>query len=227
VVVGNRDAFEFRYAASLSGIRIVGEYTNNLSNDGETIILSDASGADIRNFTYNDKDPWPEAADGDGLSLVLIHPMGNPDHNDPLNWRSSLTQNGTPGEGSAGSQFVGDPNGDDDQNGISNFLQYALTPPGVDPTLPSTAIAPFTVGEVPSDFMTLSYTRNIAADDVIFTAQISEDLVNWTGDTEGVFTLVSRVENGDGTETITYRLNEPVTATAELFGRLSVQSRTP
>jgi hypothetical protein len=75
--------------------------------------------------------------------------------------------------------------------------------------------------------MTLSYTRNIAADDVIFTAQISEDLVNWTGDTEGVFTLVSRVENGDGTETITYRLNEPVTATAELFGRLSVQSRTP
>ena len=227
VVVGNRDAFEFRYTASLSGIRIVGEYTNNLSNDGETIILSDASGADIRNFTYNDKDPWPEAADGDGLSLVLIHPMGNPDHNDPLNWRSSLTQNGTPGEGSAGSQFVGDPNGDDDQNGISNFLQYTLTPPGVDPTLPSTAIAPFTVEEVPSDFMTLSYTRNIAADDVIFTAQISEDLVNWTGDTEGVFTLVSRVENGDGTETITYRLNEPVTATAELFGRLSVQSRTP
>jgi hypothetical protein len=226
VVVSNRDAFEMRYGAPLSALRIVGEFRNNLSNDGETIVLVDAAGAEIRNFTYNDKNPWPEAADGSGASLVLINPLRNPDHNNPLNWRSSLAANANPG-GSDGAQFAGDPDGDDDQNGIGNFLQYALAPSGIPPVLPSTAIHPFTVEDVTSDFMTLTFTRNAAADDVDLRAQVSEDLVTWTGDSEGVFTVVSRVENANGTETITYRLNEPVSANETLFGRLLVEGRTP
>jgi hypothetical protein len=123
--------------------------------------------------------------------------------------------------------FVGDPNGDDNGNGIGNFLEYSLAPPGVEPVLPATGMETFTVSEATENYMTLTYTRNVAADDVEFTPQISANLFDWLDDTDGIFTAVRRIENGDGTETITLRLNNPVSATATLFGRLSVQGRTP
>ncbi|NIP96264.1 MAG: hypothetical protein GWO24_23660, partial [Akkermansiaceae bacterium] len=82
-------------------------------------------------------DPWPEGPDGDGMSLVLVDPMSNPDHNDPLKWRSSSAANGVPGGSDSGTVFTGDPNADDDGNGISNFLQYSLAPAEVTPTLPT------------------------------------------------------------------------------------------
>lgn len=225
VIVSNRLAFESRYAPLLSAIRIAGEFTNNLSDDGETVVLSDATGAVIRNFTYNDKNPWPESADGDGMSLVLRNPMSNPDHNDPLNWRSSFTPNGVPGT-TDGTRFDGDPVGDDDGNGIPNFFQYALASPGVQPTLPETAVGTFTVDAVTSRFMTFGFTRNRAADDVIFAVDLSEDLLNWTRNPDDLV-LLSRVENVDGTETITYRVKNSATATPRLFGRLSMEGTAP
>ncbi|MFP6864643.1 MAG: CotH kinase family protein, partial [Roseibacillus sp.] len=97
LIVSNRSAFEQRYAPLLSGFRIAGEFTNNLSNDGETVILTTGGGTDIRNFTYNDVAPWPEAADGSGRSLVLRNPANDPDHNLPGNWRASSSPNGSPG----------------------------------------------------------------------------------------------------------------------------------
>lgn len=223
VVVSNRDAFELRYANLLSAIRIAGEYTQNLSNDGETIILSDAAGEDIKNFTYNDKNPWPEAPDGDGLSLVLRNPRSNPDHNDPLNWRSNTVTNGAPGS-SDGSQFNGDPNADSDGNGINDFLQYALAPAGVAPILPSMGIQHFDLGEGnEGDFMTFSYTRNRIADDVAYTVQESTNLLDWTPGTGDTMELLGRVENPDGTETINFRIVEAVTDAEELYLRLSVE----
>ena len=65
-----------------------GEFRGDLDNDGERVALADATGTLIVAFTYNDKHPWPESADGDGYSLTLIAPGTNPDHGDPLNWRS-------------------------------------------------------------------------------------------------------------------------------------------
>lgn len=223
LVVSNRDAFELRYAAQLSGIRIAGEFSNNLSNDGESIILSTGAGTDIRNFIYNDVYLWPEAADGTGLSLVLIHPTSDPDHSDPLSWRSSLTPNGIPGS-SDGSQFVGDPNADDDNNGIENLMQYALSPAGVPTVLPTATVEEYTVGMTTDDYMTFRYTRKQGADDVIFTVQISDDLVTWISENDPSIVLVSRLENGDGTETFTYRLDDPAVNYSRLFGRLSAQS---
>lgn len=224
LVVSNRLAFENRYRAILNSIKIAGEFSNSLSNDGETIILKAADGSEIRNFTYNDVDPWPEAADGDGMSLVLVAPFSNPDHNDPLSWRSSRTQNGVPGR-SDGWVFEGDPDGDDDGNGLSNFFQYALAPNGVGPVLPASDIQELTVGEATADFMTFTYTRRIGADDVDYDVQISEDLVNWISQDEGALTLMGRIENPNGTETITFRVSQPRQWKKSLFGRLSVQSR--
>ena len=64
-------------------------------------------------FTYNDVEPWPVDADGNGFSLVLNDPHGNPDHNDPYSWRSSVGTDGTPGGGDS-VPFTGDPLEDDD-----------------------------------------------------------------------------------------------------------------
>ncbi|MCH2065499.1 MAG: CotH kinase family protein [Roseibacillus sp.] len=219
VVVSNRDAFSLRYARLASGLRIAGEYNQNLSNDGENITLSAADGSAIRSFTYNDRDPWPELADGDGLSLVLRNPLSNPDHSDPLNWRSSAVVNGAPG-GSDGSEFI-----DRDADGASDFLEYATAPSGTPPRLPSMTIRSFDLGGGggSGEFMTFSYTRNRLADDVRYTVQQSPNLSDWSPGTEETMELIERIENPDGTDTISFRLKREVRDAEELYLRLAVE----
>ncbi len=226
VVVASRDAFLARYGALYPDVRIAGECTNQLENDGETIIVSAADGSAIRNFTYNDVAPWPEAADGDGMTLMLIDPFSNPDHNDPLSWRSSVTPGGVPG-GSDGTRFDGDPDGDDDRNGIPNLLQYAIAPAGVEPVLPEVAFAQLSVDGLMDDYLTLTFHRNQAADDAAAFPEISEDLVTWVGEGASGLVFVTRIENGDGTERLVYRMAEPYAGQTRLFGRIRVESGTP
>tara|TARA_B100000902_G_C26850882_1_gene688165 strand:- start:360 stop:644 length:285 start_codon:yes stop_codon:yes gene_type:complete len=88
---------------------------------------------------------------------------------------------------------------------------------------PSASINSFTDAETPVDYMTFSYTRNLAADDVVFTVQISPDLQNWISEGDTNILPVSRVENGDGTETLTYQYTEPVAGYDQLFGRVLIQ----
>jgi hypothetical protein len=98
LVVANQAAFIERYGNALQPL-IAGEFANstNLSNSGERILLVGTNGATIKDFTFDDDDPWPAAADGDGPTLELIAPDANPDHNAPASWRASLLPNGTPG----------------------------------------------------------------------------------------------------------------------------------
>ena len=88
---------------------------------------------------------------------------------------------------------------------------------------PSASINSFTNAESPGDYMTFSYTRNLAADDVVFTVQISPDLQNWISEGDTNILPVSRIENGDGTETLTYRYTEPAAGYDQLFGRVLIQ----
>jgi len=53
-----------------SGFSPYGEFTRNLSNDGQKITLADAFGNVIDEVTYDDTTPWP-AADGTGKYLKL------------------------------------------------------------------------------------------------------------------------------------------------------------
>jgi len=66
------------------------------SNSGEHVVLMDSVGNEILSFTYDDKEPWPESADGDGFSLSAgkKFPTGNPD--DPEYWVASSTKGGSP-----------------------------------------------------------------------------------------------------------------------------------
>ncbi|MGC6427043.1 MAG: lamin tail domain-containing protein [Akkermansiaceae bacterium] len=126
------------------------QYEGSLDNAGEILTLNDASGAIIENFTYNDAGAWPDAADGEGFSLVRINQL-NP--NDPASWRPSVTLGGNPGSTDSSTFSGGD------------LLEYALQ----GNTL---TFAP--------KLETLIVPRNLAADDILVTPQVSSDLSSWT-----------------------------------------------
>ena len=87
IIVENKDAFDVCYAVILGNVQFAtdtlgeNEYGGKLSNGGEELIFTDASGTLIRSFTYDDSSPWPTAPDGGGYSLVLKNPgIPIPDH---------------------------------------------------------------------------------------------------------------------------------------------------
>ena len=59
--------FQSRY-----GFAPFGQYTRNLSNKSQNIVLADAMGNVIDTVTYFDSAPWPTSADGQGSYLQLI-----------------------------------------------------------------------------------------------------------------------------------------------------------
>jgi len=83
------------WKARYVGVTPAGWFAGNLSNGGERIELRDANGKLITSVDYGDGGGWPEAADGNGNSLEVIDPNGDPD--DPANWQASAAANGTPG----------------------------------------------------------------------------------------------------------------------------------
>lgn len=54
------------------GIEPYGQFTRNLSNSDQDLLLADAFGNEIDHVHYFDKDPWPDA-DGNGSFLQLIN----------------------------------------------------------------------------------------------------------------------------------------------------------
>lgn len=61
-----------------------GQYTRNLSNKSENLVLADAWGNIIDQVHYYDDDPWPWQADGEGPYLQLIDL--DSDNSLPENW---------------------------------------------------------------------------------------------------------------------------------------------
>lgn len=93
VVVKNRKAFASRYGTD--GFVIAGEYSGNLDNVGERIVLGDVFGNALLDFTYSDA--WYPKTDGDGPSLEIIDSRSEPaTWNLPASWRAGAYL-GTPG----------------------------------------------------------------------------------------------------------------------------------
>ena len=53
-----------------------GQFTRNLSNKGEKLVLADGFGNVIDSVSYSDQPPWPNA-DGNGYYLELIDPFSD------------------------------------------------------------------------------------------------------------------------------------------------------
>jgi hypothetical protein len=91
VVVSKPNKFYLRY-----GLEASGNYSRNLSNGGEEILLQDPDGNPLIHFMFSDTIPWPVEPDGQGYSLVSqeINPMGNPA--EYTYWKKSMYIGGSP-----------------------------------------------------------------------------------------------------------------------------------
>ena len=208
VLVDTLAAFNYRYASS--GTVVAGVYDGAFSNDGEQVTVLDKNGVVIKSFTYNDVEPWPVDADGNGFSLVLKNPHDNPDHNHPFSWRSSVGTDGTPG-GDDSVPFTGDPLEDDDEDGQTAFFEYAAGTSDSDSSsysLPELSVGPVDVGGVIGNYLILEFKVNLAAVGVDYQLQSCGDLLTWA-DASGDFVIVSTTNNGDGTATVRYRSATP------------------
>ena len=77
------------------GVSSLGPWTGKLSNDGETITLRDAGGAQIDEVDYQLGYPWPTVGDEPGYSIELIHP--GLDNSLGGSWRHSTAGGATSG----------------------------------------------------------------------------------------------------------------------------------
>jgi hypothetical protein len=93
VLVRNASTFASKYP----GVAVNGIYAGKLDNGGETVRLSTPAGSTVLAVTYNDRAPWPIAADGYGFSLVPKVVGVYPNSDDGAHWRASSTMGGSPG----------------------------------------------------------------------------------------------------------------------------------
>jgi spore coat protein CotH len=85
-LVSNAAAFKAKY-----GISPFGQFTRNLSNSSQKIVLADGFGNTIDSVQYLDVIPWPIEADGSGSYLQLIDP--SLDNDLASNWIASNSTN--------------------------------------------------------------------------------------------------------------------------------------
>jgi hypothetical protein len=166
LVVRDLSAFRTVHGNSLDPL-IAGTFQNGsaLSNDGETITLSDANDAIVLTVTYNDATPWPAAADGAGRSLVFTG--GEP--SDPLSWRPSAAEEGNPGASDATPYSTG------------SLLDYVLAAP------PEITVGP--------GLVLFTYTTHLTADDATVAVQHSTDLAVWTTVTTPIVSQLLNPDN--------------------------------
>jgi hypothetical protein len=230
VLARNPAAFLFRYQTAAGGL-----FSGRLSHGSDDVTLVSATSAVIKNLEYTDEDPWPVSADGEGYSLILRRPQTNPDPTLELNWSSSAAIGGSPGvvenvtftswltgyPGLTPAGALDDP--DRDQN--LTIFEYALRS---NPAQSSAGITPkagvqsFTDGVVTGDYFVYRFRRHIGVTDVIWTPKYSPALTPWV---PVDMVHVGSVNNGDGTETVSYRSVTP--AVGKGFGTLQVTLETP
>ncbi len=213
VIVDDMDAFRLRYGTSAI---IAGTYAGSLSNDGERVTLLAADGSIIQDFTYNDVEPWPVAADGDGYALVLVDPLSNPNLSDPNSWRSSVGIDGTPGDDDT-IPFTGVASDDLDGDGDSALIEYAMGASdgdGGSQRLPSGQVEFMDVDGVVDEYVVFEFTKNLAATGLTFSIESSIDIIGWTN-VSADFDYLSTRNNWDGTATVRYRSVNPFPSDGE------------
>ena len=237
LVVSNTAAFLARYGSSVAPA-IMGEFGDdtNLSNKGERLALEDSAGEKIFSFPYDDSPPWPTLPDGDGPSLVLTDPINTPeeDLDEGSRWRSAHIDLGAPNAAddwsydlwtrlSLGPLDGADPliSGPDlitGPSGLSNFMLYAQ---GFD--LGATSADQLNIVEIQnldeSSYLTLTYQLRSQLPLATITAEVSDDLQNWSPNV----VVVSRQDNNDGTVTITVRDTQPTLSGQQRYIRVRIE----
>ena len=227
-VVKNLAAFKARYGNAAETVVVAGEWdaTDNLSDGGENVRLTYGAGAVIREFVYDDSDPWPESADGEGFSLMLADPSQIQDPTKSETWTASTKKHGSLGTevvGESGfaawkSQYgITDNNNDDDADGNSAIIEYVThsNPLSPDPS-PVTANL-----DASGQYLEITFQWNMGATDASYQFRISSDLNNWQMAESDRFKLVREQSTGQGVVARTYRDSQPLDS-GSIFVQLHV-----
>jgi hypothetical protein len=83
VISNDADSLNLKFPDS----NAMGDFSGNLSNDSEQIVLVDQKGNPVDTVKYFDDKPWPIHADGGGSSLELRDPKS--DNSVPESWSES------------------------------------------------------------------------------------------------------------------------------------------
>ncbi len=230
-------AFEHRYGTGLP-IAAVFENLSGLANGGERLELLDRNGVVIRDFTYNDKVPWPTAADGTGAALVLVRPESSPDHSLPENWRASTAVGSDPDAddrvgydawkasaflpADVGDDAVSGPAADPDGDGVANLFEYlAGSDPRSGASVPeetAAAMEVFDAGNGDELFATVTFRIVRAAEGATLEASTSTTLASWSSAPADIVHVRTH-DYGDGTAAVTYRAAVPLSQDQRRFFR--------
>ena len=130
----------------------------------------------------------------------------NPDHSDPSNWTASSNIGGSPGQAD-GEGFNGNPEVDQDGDGLNAFLEYAFGTNDSDSksrVLPSIRLNDLNINNESAQYLVFEFQKNTNAGGISYQIQVSGDLNTWS-EASGEFTILSSQDNGDGTESVIYR----------------------
>lgn len=217
VVVSDRNAFIARYPNASSSIG--GEFSGNLGNSGEWLRLINREGDILASFRYNDTEPWPLEADGDGLSLQLAALKSDVDYSDPLSWMA-ITANGSPGASATG-PFIGATDADFDSDGISALFEYFSGTDEMDATsVPDFGLTLGTTSD--STGYLYSFTRDPEAFGFDAEIEHSLDLNTW-GPPPAGSELLWREVLLDGRLKETYWIHRGETLTEREFMRIQLE----
>ncbi len=165
-----------------NGYQVFQWLSGGLSNNGETLELSDAFGNVVDAVPFDDASPWPTSPDGNCASLELIDPAL--DNSLPENWQASFVNDGTPGAVNSTlppstSYTIFEIQSDVDGSGNSNTVGEFVTTSGI-----VTAIYPgegvFTIqdGTGPFSGIWVEGTGVSLGDEVDVTGTVIEDFGN-------------------------------------------------
>ncbi|RYD67341.1 MAG: hypothetical protein EOP83_03015, partial [Verrucomicrobiaceae bacterium] len=223
LVVSNLDAFRLRYGSTLP---VAGQYSGQLNNAGENLVLYTPGDDVIRGVDYDDVSPWPVAADGTGVSLVRRHPSDPAGDSDSLGWAVSGAIGGSPGGADTFAPGTFDswttsiftpaqlavsatsgPSADPDGDGRSNVEEYAFNTQPLVADQPEAAFTWSTVAT--ADHAAVRIRRPTGVTDVLYELMATENLEGeWTAVSD---TAAETIPLGVGIEHAIFRDATPAT----------------
>ena len=149
--------------------------------------------------------------------------LPSPDYTLAGSWTSSAFIGGTPNADETFEGFNGEATADEDGDGYPRLIEYILGTSDTDPGDTGGKISITTENLPEGRTLTMSFQRISDTMNVNLVPQFSFDLENWVGG-EDFVSLVSAVDQGDGTTVVTYRANpEEQQDISRLFMRLRAE----
>ena len=211
---------------------IVGEYSGNLNNSFERIILRDPAGEKVLDFNYSGS--WYDLADGGGHSLTSINPMNQSVYfGNKASWRPSRGSEGSPGyqpdsyfdwvwnnfsDSNSFNPDISDELKDPDLDGLTNIVEYAMASDPSD----NKATYFLTPLEIKGkNYLTFTYQSNSKLDDIKISLECSTDLKKWSDASSVMIPYILGISD-DETAKITVITKDPISITEVKYFRLVV-----